>query len=534
MTIKQLLQMILLAVLCTSASMAQNVLIFSIDSCRADRFGVYGRSPSITPNIDEWAKGGTVFRDAYSTSAWTAPGVVSILSGLYPPTHAVNNRDQTGSEDLLTLPKILLKENYRVPNLVFFSFSPYFRNLGMGPVEREFFGDPPGEELFNWLQKEGAREGAGPFFLWYHTTLAHQPYRPPSVFLTRPISEFEEREALRAIVNGAIVPVGSVQFQPEDRPLLEELYDGEIKRVDALFGRMLQALEDLGLRRDTLVVLTADHGEELLDHGFVGHASTSLQAKLYEELVRIPLIFSWPGKVPSGRVVSRPASQIDVLPSVLSLLERPVPTHFDGVDLFAETQPDRSLFFESVIAGNQTAREHEHIWLRAIRQGRYKFISSQELYDLERDPLETRNLVKEEPELAKRLAGELDAWLEAALAKRKQLFPTPPLRHSSAQPDQCPRILSPGNRQKLSYERYTGAIVLRWQGNMETSYQIEYDIGTGSHHVQGIFEVEGNHHVFGPLGVELWGNLKAWNPFKFRVSTKSSPPCWSGWVQFEF
>ncbi len=523
-----------LALASSGGAWASNVLLFTIDSCRADRFGILGRQPSPTPRIDDWARGGTVFANAYSTSAWTAPGLVSILSGLYPPTHAVNNRDQTGSPDLPTLIKLLAAEGYRIPNLNFFTFAPYYKNLGLGPVQREYFGPEPGEEAVRWLEQNGGAEGEEPFLLWYHTTLAHQPYNPPQPLLKRPKAEFRQRPALRAIMEGAIVPIGSVRFQEGDQALLDELYDAEVSRVDALFGRLLDTLEKLGRLEDTLIVVTADHGEELLDHGFVGHASTSLQAKLYEEHVRIPLMMSWPGRVPAGRLVETRASQIDVLPTVLRLLEVDPPDHLDGHDLLADTVPARSLFFESVISGNQTTREHEDIWVRAVLRDRHKFVSTEELYDLEEDPRETRNLVDQKPELAEGLRTELAEWLRQSEAARGKLFERPPTRRTRAASTECPVIVTPSDGQTLSYDLHTGAILLDWQGDLETSYLIEYDIGTGDHHVAGVFEVQGNHHLFGPLGTELWQNLKAWNPFRIRVAPKTPNPCWSPWVSFQF
>ncbi len=514
---------------------SRHLIVFSIDSCRADRFGIYGYPRATSPNIDSWARTGTVFRNAYSTSAWTAPGLVSLLSGLYPPTHEVNNRDRMGSPDLITLPKLLRQRGYEVPNLNVFTFAPYYVNLGLGPVERRYFGKEPGDELLNWLTQNLDSDRTEPFFVFYHSTIVHQPYNPSDDVLPAPREELEKRPAIRAVLNGAIVPLGSVKFAEGDKKILDQLYDAEIRKVDALFGAMLDILKEKGLLDETLIVLAADHGEELLDHGFVGHASTSLQAKLYEELTRIPLIFSWPGHVPVGRIADGLASQIDVLPTVLSLLGWEPPEPVEGINLLAPEAAQRTLYFESIIAGNQTTRENEKLWVRAARKGHFKFITTEELYDLQADPLEKTNLAEVNSELARTMRKDIDAWVDASHQKAREIFQAQPrLYVPRGKATRCPTIQVPADESVLSYDQHTGAVLLQWRGDLRTEYLVQYDIGTGDHHITGIFPVEGNHQLLGPLNSELWGNLKAWNPFKIRVSPRASRTCWSEWVSFEF
>lgn len=521
-----------LTLLLSAQAPAQNVVLFTVDSSRADRFGVYGYPKPNTPHIDGWAKTGTVFNQAYSVSAWTAPGLVSILTGLYPRTHGVDNRDKSVSGDLPTLHKILQKEGYRTPNLNFFTFASYYQNLGLPPVDRQYFGSRDGDELLNWLQAHAGRSGSEPFFVWYHTTIVHQPYNPGADDLPVARRELEKSAGIKAVLNGAIVPIGSTQFQVEDKPVLDQLYDAELRRMDRLFKRMLEVLENRGVLDETLIVLTADHGEELLDHGFVGHASTSLQAKLYQEVVRIPLIFSWPGKVPAGRKIDRRASQIDVLPTILSLLglkqERPV----QGVNLFGKPKKERPLFFESVISGNQTIKEHEGIWVRAVIEGDYKFISGEELYNLKADPTETANLADRESVVAERLRQTLERWMKETPQPSQRRLRAPFVY--SGPKRACPTVFSPQDDQTLDYDLHTGAVLIDWSGDMETRYLVQYQIGVGDHHISGTFEMQGNHQLLGPLSPELWKNLKAWNPFRIRISPRLASPCWSEWVEFRF
>ena len=508
-----------------------NVFIFSVDSCRADRFGLHGNSTSPTPNIDAWATGGTVFDNAYSVSAWTAPGLVSILTGLYPTTHGVNNRDRMGSPDMNSMPKLFRRKGYAVPSLNFFTFAPYFANLGLGPVERRYFGSESGDELINWLDQHDAEK---PFFLWYHCTIVHQPYDPGDRRLPAPRKELMKRPGIKAAMTGAIVPKGSTSFQADDEPILMKLYDAEMSRMDELFQKSLELLAKKGLTERTLVVFTADHAEELLDHGFVGHASTALHAQLYQEIVHIPLIFSWPGKVAAGKRVSETVTQVDILPTVLELLDLSAPAYLQGIDLMQPSLPNRSVYFESVIAGNQTSKEREHIWVNAILKGKYKYISRGELYDLEADPKEKTNILEQHPEKAQELQRELEGWLDGKRREASAIFSRAAQKHASSKEGACPAIYTPGPGQVLEFDLHTGAILFDWSGSLETAYMIEYDIGEGDHKMAGKYEVKGNHHLFGPFTKEYWQTLKAWNPIRFRVSPKRESPCWSEWREFSF
>lgn len=507
---------------------AKNLLLFTIDSCRADRFG-----KDLTPSIDEWAKSGAVFTNAYSTSAWTAPGLVSILSGLYPPIHGVNNRDHTGPEALFTIPKLFQEKGYQVPNLNFFTFAPYYSHLGLPPIDRKYFGETEGEALLNWLRENASNEKP-PFFVWFHSTIVHQPYRPSPEALPDTRENLEKSPGIKAVLNGAIVPYGSTVFQPEDKPVLDILYNEEIRRVDWLFRQVLEILEKADQTEQTLIILTADHGEELLDHGFVGHASTSLNAKLYEELVHIPLILSWPGKIQPGQLVQTPVSQVDIFPTIADLMALSPETDFDGMNLF-EVSNNRSIYFESVVAGNQTPKDRTGEWIRAIRKGRFKYISNGKLFDLLLDPGERQDLSSGEPATVDRLQTELSNWMEESLLRRDKLFPRQAENKIALDnSNSCPNIYTPGNQSVLDYDIHTGALLFDWSGDMETTYLVEYDIGVGDHHVAGTYEVQGNHQIMGPLPRELWTDLKAWNPFRIRISPKTEPRCWSQWVEFRF
>ncbi|HEY2933699.1 MAG TPA: sulfatase, partial [Acidobacteriota bacterium] len=319
-----------------------NVLLFTIDSCNQSRMSLYGNPVETTPNIDRWARHAAVFDRAYSVSAWTAPGLVSILSGMLPSVHGVDSRDRHAGEKLPTLLKAFGSRGFDVPNLNFFTFAPYYQNLGLPAIDRSYFTANDGDELLNYLDRNAGKR----FFVWYHTTKVHQPYNPPDDVLKLMMQSRDRKGAARqtggagkatqpppspvtweqalkspgiqAVRQGAIVPKGSVKFSRDDLPALHALYDAELYNMDQFFGRVLEKLREKGLEDRTLIVLTADHGEELLEHDFVGHASTSLNAKLFEELIHIPLVIRLPGQT-QGTRNRQLVQQIDIAPTLLQL-----------------------------------------------------------------------------------------------------------------------------------------------------------------------------------------------------------------------
>ncbi|HSR50834.1 MAG TPA: sulfatase/phosphatase domain-containing protein, partial [Acidobacteriota bacterium] len=277
--------------------------------------------------------------------------------------------------------------------------------------------------------------------------------------------------------------------------------------------------------------------EELLDHGFVGHASTSLHARLYEEFIHIPLVVAWPGQLPQGKRDRRLASQVDIFPTLLRQMGWEIPGFVQGHDLLSPPPLERTLFFQSVIAGNQTTKEREHLWVYGLHNGRFKYIEGEdgpELYDLKNDPSEVQNLAPERPARVKALAGRLQEWRERSGELAGEIFASRPQVHTSAKAESCPVIYTPGEDERLKWDTHTGSLLFDWSGDLDTEYVVEYDIGTGDHHIAGTHEVEGNHQLLGPFPSEIWVTLKDWNPVKIRVSPKTQPRCWSEWRTFKF
>ena len=270
-----------------------DLLVLSVDSLRVDRLAPFDPAGVPVPAIAELAARGTQFDNAWAVAPWTAPSMVSVFTGLYPPSHGVVWRDDTTPPDMPTLWRLTGAAGYRLGNLAFFSAISYYANLGLPAPDPELGRVPPSEAFAGWL----GTVGEAPFAAWVHLVEPHLPYGASGWSATEVAihgSSGLERAQLRADV-----PIGSVEFAPGDRRLLEELYDRDVAAADRAVGRIMAALAAAGRLESTVVVLVADHGEELLDHGWIGHASTAVEAKLVPEVLHVPLILAGPG-VPAG------------------------------------------------------------------------------------------------------------------------------------------------------------------------------------------------------------------------------------------
>lgn len=373
-----------------------NLLLVTVDTVRADHVGAYGDRTAETPNLDRLAAEGVRFAVAESPVPLTLPAHATILSGLLPPRHGVRNN---GAERFPVGPATLATQfaaaGYRTG--AFIGAFVLDRRFGLGqgfdrydddiPRERvaDLDAERPGRVVVDralaWLSEKSEK----PFFAWVHLYDAHAPYTPPEPFRTR--------------------------FA--DRP-----YDGEIAEVDAQVGRLLAELNRHGIARTTIVVVVGDHGEELGEHGELTHGLL-----LYEPSLHVPLLLRAPGVLPQGWVVESPVSLVDLAPTLAGLLERPLSgtpgRPLDGRDLSTLLRERRQPPREDVYAESLYGTCFGWSPVFAVRRGETKYISAPrpELYDLRRDPGESRNLIErsngEVKELATRLAA-LEGTAEAA------------------------------------------------------------------------------------------------------------------------
>jgi arylsulfatase A-like enzyme/Tfp pilus assembly protein PilF len=345
--------------------------LITLDTVRADAIGVYGRRDAGTPWMDRLAAAGVRFDDAHAHNVLTLPSHANLLAGRYPFEHGV--RDNAGFRFPAATPTLatLLKERGYATG-AFVSAFPLDSRFGLDrgfDVYEDSFVDAsprptfleqerPGTETValaaRWLDSQGVR----PYFCWVHLYEPHAPYRPPepfaSLFRTAP-------------------------------------YQGEVAASDEALGPLLEPLLARGREGRTLVVLTADHGEALGDHGEQTHGIFA-----YEATLRVPLVIYAPRLLPP-RVETASARHVDVLPTVLDALALPVPERLPGRSLLHPGPPPSgtTTYFEAL--SGQLNRGWAPV-TGVIRDG-MKFIALPipELYDLEADPAETVNLAARRP-----------------------------------------------------------------------------------------------------------------------------------------
>jgi arylsulfatase A-like enzyme len=396
----------------------RNVILYLVDTLRADHLGCYGYSRPVSPHVDAFARGATLFRHMVAQSSWTRPSTTSILTGLLPRTHGVNGRRDKLSEQALTLAEMLRSRGYHTAGFV--TNGNVARSFGLGQgfetydlIPDDHTSTHVNAEAADWLEKDWKRDA--PFFLYLHTVDPHAPYNPPPPFRQRFAPEVHD-ESLTRLRTFHRLEDSSLAPTPELRRSLLDLYDAEIATNDAAFGELIDLLVRRGLWEDTVVIFISDHGEELFDHGGWEHGKT-----LHAEMLDVPLIVRAPGAAP--RVVQRQAQQVDVAPTVLELLGLPVPPVVEGRSLAPwitggiggppdQDEPETAAYSwldqRDFRAASVTTPAWRLIEDRAPRPGRA-------LYDRHADPGEHRDL---SPERAVR-AGYLLDHLRLAERHRK-------------------------------------------------------------------------------------------------------------------
>lgn len=363
-----------------------NLLIITLDTTRADRLGAYGWPQSVTPTLDRLAAEGVVFEHAVAPAPLTLPSHSSLFTSKFPPAHAV--RDNGGfflDERETTLAERLKAQGLKTGGFVGAyvldrhwgiaqGFDTYYDNFDLAKFDTPSLGDVerPANEVtdraLEWLQAAKASR----FFGWIHYYDAHSPYAPPEPWRT--------------------------QFA--DRPYL-----GEIAFVDSQIARVRQFLESQRLLDRTVIVVIGDHGESLGDHDEATHGFF-----LYESVLHVPLLVRAPHDGIRARRVADLVRSIDVVPTVLELMGLPPADKVEGqsvVPLMTGAVRELGLagYAEAVYP------RYHYGWsdLRSLTSGRFKFIEAPrpELYDLEQDPRETRNLYSERQALGERMAAAL-------------------------------------------------------------------------------------------------------------------------------
>jgi arylsulfatase A-like enzyme len=416
---------------------ADNVLLIVIDALRADRLGCYGYSEQpTTPTLDHLAGQGILFETFHAASPWTAPSFATLLTGVAPTIHGtgkwLKGQELAAADEIWARGKVKMQPIRReiallpelataVRSAAFVTNSFLDAELGfargfdhydfeLGGLNDTRRADAVTEAALEWITANKEQ----PFFVLLHYFDPHMSYDPPEEYrnmfapgsMARVAVPFTDLKNAR---NGTFKPT------PEERDFIGGLYNGEVRFVDDQIGLLLQALRGMDLLDDTWVVVTADHGEELFDHGSFEHGH-----RYEEEVTRVPLIIKAPGGWGAGRRIAASASHVDLMPTILEWFSVDVPDQVMGrsiVPLLAgREENDRPAYME-----------YNLFWKaqRALFDGRYKLIEPEDgspgiMYDLEQDPGEREPLGFDHPHY-KVLDRQLGAVLQALSARTAAL-----------------------------------------------------------------------------------------------------------------
>ena len=396
-----------------------NVLVITVDTLRADRVGCYGFELAHTPAIDGLAREGVRCTNAATSAPITLPAHCSIMTGLYPPAHGVrDNGNYALGPEAVTLAERLAAAGYRTA--AFVSAAVLARRYGLDQgfevydddlwAEDEpalfMFRDRPAprtaDRAVAWLEEWAKGKESQPFFLWVHFFDPHQPYQVRSLELT------------------ALTPTP---------------YDAEIAQADRGVGRIIDWLRQQRRLDETLVVLTADHGESLGEHGEPTHGIF-----IYDATIHVPLIWRLPPAFPAGATYDGPVRHIDIVPTILAVLGLSGGETTQGLDLLPAFEgrmppPDVPQYSEARLAEEGFGmaplfgvRHDGRKWIRAPRP---------ELYDLRADPGEQTNLYPAENATGAALENEL----ETIIADRTHGVLTAPTRQIDRETEEMLRAL---------------------------------------------------------------------------------------------
>ncbi len=313
-----------------------HVVLIDIDTLRADRVGPRSGARDLTPRLDRWAeRHARVFSQAWSSSTWTLPSTVSILTGLSVTQHqvALPNKKLTAAHRFLG--RILSEAGYETYALTEGGYvsSDFGFADGFDVFDGRQFQDVDWPQAFEWLAER--RRSEHPFFLFIQTYSVHDPFEPDPRFLPRP--DYGGSLAGKAVTAEDVIhPFGEklLSLSAEERDYIQRLYDAGVQRFDEALGVFLETLEQEFAGEELLVVITSDHGEEFFERGSAGHGSFS---QYYEELLHVPLIVRFPDA--RAERIDEPASTLDIVPTVLDVVGLAVPPHLSGRSLRGAVEP---------------------------------------------------------------------------------------------------------------------------------------------------------------------------------------------------
>jgi arylsulfatase A-like enzyme len=438
-----------------------NVLLYVVCTLRPDHMSLYGYGRETTPFLKKLGAVGVVFDDAHAQAPWTKPSVASLMTSLHAPAHGLVNDADTIPKSAATLAEQLRAAGYVTASIVANPFAGRTSGLDRGfdymmeypvvqrhrtdQVDRGTDSAAINRSILPWIE----RHRDEPFFLYVQSTDPHAPYRPPAdeeARFANPAEtaafnrDYGKLRDVRAYGGGATVSRSEMRSKGVDVETYikraKDRYDAEIAHNDKSIERLFARLRDVGALDNTLVIVASDHGEEFWEHGFGAHGHS-----LYTELIRAALLFWSPQLLPAARRISEPVQLIDIMPTVLELVDvkRPAGLHGQSLVPLLKGQPfSRSapvmaskLALPRAKVGGGVPENVTDVFARV--DARWKFLyrgharraglPELELYDRQADPGDLTDVAAQRKDLTDQFKRHVMEWVDVQSQVRKQLGP---------------------------------------------------------------------------------------------------------------
>jgi len=455
------------AVINPSERTKPNILVYMIDTLRADRTSLYGHSRPTTPFLDKLGREGVVFEDCHVQCTWTKPSVASMMTSLHAVTHGITRGEHTIPAGATTLAEELRENGWSTASVVANPFAGKATGLERGfdslvefpAIRRRQLSEQRDTDskainaiALPWIEQHRDE----PFFLYLHSTDPHAPYRPPAAY-EKEFADPTESDRFQVdfskmvrhrLYGGAVFNRREALQKGVDPDLFVrralDRYDAEIAHNDRSIEVLVNKLEELDILSNTLVVVVSDHGEEFLEHGWTGHGHS-----LYQEQTHGVMMMWNPNLLPEARRVTEPVQLIDLRPTLLELVGLKPKGVVQGRSrvglLRGEEDPDAPAVMASRIPSDgsedqdmpqsqtRTFARLDSEWKMIYREDAQKTgLSAVELYDRKTDPSDQHDLAAENPTVVKPLLAEVQAWVKEQDEVRGMLGPL-----GESQPDEA-------------------------------------------------------------------------------------------------
>ncbi|MED5330206.1 MAG: sulfatase [Planctomycetota bacterium] len=441
---------------------ARHVVVYVIDTLRADRLGLYGNDRQLTPAMDELGRTGATFEMAYSSAPWTLPSSVSLFTSTFPTSHGVLSGLETLGDQAQTMVEWFGDLGYYTAGFAYNTLGG--RGAGLDQGYDKYFEKPPNDEMTEEQREQGLHtirpvlrfirdyEGEAPLFLYVHTVEPHWPFDGSPMNLTPLEGEVtgalkEQANALCPKHRGMLGNRQSGEMTAQDLAELEEmertadrlqetveaLYDGDVRRADLNLSRVVTALTEKGLWDDTIFVLLADHGEELRERGNWLHGQS-----VFNELVRVPMVMRIPGVTGTNSRVSQPTQTLDLLPTLADALGAPKAESWQGRSRY-QWISEPGLPVDAALPIFSVRREVDRPGRfvfgdseTTVVRGAWKLIVHHDLrvaalYNLDDDPAERKDVAADYPAITASLQEEVETFLRDQSALNLSLSQSGPM-----------------------------------------------------------------------------------------------------------